>query len=221
MSSPLVNVVSGFYNAYYNGMYLGATEDGWEIDIIHKGMMVTAEEFGDTELDMISRGAQVRVRGIVKEWDAPGLMSALWGSPAFSSATGGANVDSFGEFFCAGTSAVRGIDAQGNIRSKPLVLTVGPCHLGSSPATYGSVQGEGFRHGVSWASFSGTPSWATTGPADVAMSSITFHRTIITPDSVSKINLNNKPRVVPIEFMAFLTDISGSYRFFSVGLTGL
>lgn len=206
MSTPVVNVMSGHYNAYFNGLSLGATEDGWEIDIIHKGMMVTAEEWGDTELDMIGRGAQVRVRAILKEWDAPGLMSSLWGSPVFST-----GVDTFGEMLCVGQSAVRSVDAQSNTRAKPLVLVKSSCHFNA-----GSVQGEGFNHG--WNGNIGTPSWSTTGPADVAMNTITFHRAIMTPDSVSKINLNNKPRVVPVEFMIFLTDTTGSaaYRFFTV-----
>jgi len=206
MATPVVNVMSGHYNAYYNGLYLGATEDGWEIDIIHKGMMVSVEESGDNEVDMIGRGAQIRVRGIIKEWDAPGLMSALWGAPAFST-----GVDTFGEMLCIGQSAVRAVDAQGNTRAKPLVLVKAGCHFNA-----GSVQGEGFNHG--WNNNIGTPSWSTTGPADVAMNTITFHRAILTPDSVSKINLNNKPRVVPVEFMIFFVDSTGSaaYRFFTV-----
>lgn len=199
MSQPLVYVASGHYTAAYNGLTLGSTEDGFEIDIIHKGMVVTAEEWGDTELDMIGRGAQVRVRAILKEWNAPGLMSAIWGAPAFST-----GVNEFGEMFCVGESAVRPIDAQGNTRAKSLVLTKGACHFNT-----GLVPGGGFAHG------------STTGPANVSMDVITFHRAILTPDSVSKINLNNKPRVVPVEFMVFLTDqatppATGSTRFFTV-----
>jgi hypothetical protein len=196
MSTPLINVASGHYDATYNALALGKTEDGWEIDIIHKGMIVTAEEWAENELDLIGRGAQIRIRAILKEWDSPGLMSALWGSPAFST-----GVNEFGEMLCVGESAVRGIDAQGNTRAKALVLTAGSCHFNK-----GSVQGEGFYHGST-----------TSGISDLGLGVITFHRTILTPDSISKINLNNKPRVVPVEFMAFFTQIdTGNTRFLTV-----
>jgi len=157
---------------------------------------------------MIGRGAQVRVRGIVKEWDAPGLMSALWGAPSIYSSA----VTTFGSMPCIGQSSVRSVDAQGNTRAKPLVLVKSACYFNA-----GSIIGTGFNHG--WNGNIGTPSWSTTGPADVAMNTITFHRAILTPDSVSKINLNNKPRVVPVEFMVFLvTDpaLATNYRFFTV-----
>lgn len=212
MSTPVITVSSGHFYGWYNGLALGQTEDGWEIDIIHKGMVVTSEEWGETELDLINRGAQVRVRAILKEWDSPGLMAALWGAPQFAGTVAGNTADTFGEMFCVGESAVRGINSQGVTRAKPLVLQRGSCHFNG-----GSVQGEGFNH--LWNGNLGTPSWSTSGPADVAMQFITFHAAILTPDSVSKINLNNKPRVVPVEFMAFLTDVGGvgtNFRFFTV-----
>ena len=55
----------------------------------------------------------------------------------------------------------------------------------------------------------------TDGPA-----TFTFHQTIMEPEVAARINLNNKPRTVPIRFRVFLTNIGSNtlpnYSYFSI-----
>ena len=165
------NATSGNFTALWGGQPLGRTDEGFFLEIMHKGEMFRFEEFGQNVIDMIKLGADVYVETVLKEWLAPGLLAALWyhSSP-----------ENFGTIDCpAGEFAVVGGCAQ------PLILTANPC----------------------------TPA-ATDGPA-----SFTFHRTLMEPEIAARINLNNKPRMVPIRFRAFFHDVglaNGARQYFSI-----
>lgn len=163
---------AGHYTATWNSLALGRTEDGYNIDIISKGEILTFEEFADAQIDMVNRGHEVMVEVVLKEWAAAGVRRALW---PFSTILG--LEDCIGQFANMDT----------NVGAWPLVLDVNPC----SPA--GQL--------------------TNLGPQK-----ITFHRTIVAPEVSRRINLNNKPRVVPLRFMCFLfnmgTDASPSLEYF-------
>jgi hypothetical protein len=101
---------SGHYNAVYNSLALGMTEDGWEFEIVPKGEILTFEEFGDNAIDLVNRGVEIAVSGVLKEWTAEGMQAALW---PYSS--------TFGKIDCTGEFAVNGSYA------KPLILTAASC----------------------------------------------------------------------------------------------
>jgi len=160
---------SGNYTALWNALSLGRTDEGFFFEVNHKGEMLRFEEFGQNVIDMVEQGCDLFVEGVLKEWLAAGLQSALW----YHSST-------FGNIDCpAGKFAVKGG------RAKPLVLTASSC----APAS-------------------------TDGPA-----TLTFHKTIMEPEVAARINLNNKPRMVPIRFRVFLENIgtaqSPVYSFFT------
>ena len=160
----------GNYTAIRGGLPLGRTDEGFFIEINHKGEIHRFEEFSQNAIDMIKMGADVFVEGVLKEWNAVGLLPALWYHSA-----------DFGNMDCpAGQFAVRDGCAQ------PLILTASNC----SPAF-------------------------TDGPA-----TFTFHSTIMEPEVAARINLNNKPRTVPIRFRVFLTNIGNEinpiYSYFSI-----
>jgi hypothetical protein len=167
MAAVLANLVAGHYSVTWNGVALGATEDGWTITMTPKGEVVTAEEWGDNELDIIHRGVTVTLDAVIKEWTT-GLVQAIW----FAHAT-------FGQQSCVGQSAVL------NSLVKPMVFT---------PACANS-----------------TADASTVGLGNAT----TFHQCIMTPDSAAKINLNNKPRVVPVQFTALLSLESTLYKHFT------
>ena len=101
----------GNYTAIRGGLPLGRTDEGFFIEITHKGELFRFEEFGQNVIDLIKLGADVFVEGVLKEWNAEGLLPALW----YDSAEIG-NVD------CpAGQFAVRGGCAE------PLILTASNC----------------------------------------------------------------------------------------------
>lgn len=101
----------GNYTALWGGLPLGRTEEGFFIEILHKGELVRFEEFGQSVVDLIKLGADVFVEGVLKEWCADGLLSALWYH----------SLD-FGHIDCpAGQFAVQGGCA------RPLVLTASSC----------------------------------------------------------------------------------------------
>lgn len=159
----------GNYTALWGGLPLGRTDEGFYIEINHKGEMLRFEEFGESVIDMIKMGADVYVEGVLKEWRASGLLPALW-----------YHSQDFGNLDCpAGQYAVQSGCAQ------PLILTASNC----SPAF-------------------------TDGPA-----TFTFHQTIMEPEVAARINLNNKPRTVPIRFRVFLENIGAEsapiYSFFT------
>lgn len=153
------NATQGHYNATWNALALGRTEEGLIWEVTHQGEMLRFEEFGQSIIDMVYRGADLTVEGVFAEWDSAGIQSALW---PFSS--------TFGKQDCVGQFAVDGSFA------KPLLLTAEAC----APA-------------------------ATDGPA-----TITFHKTIMDPGVASRINLNNKTRLLPLRFRVFLWDTDPS-----------
>jgi hypothetical protein len=151
----------GHYDATWNNLALGRTEDGWTYEINHKGETLMFEEFGDSIIDLVGRGAELTVEATLKEWKEEGLKAALW---PWS--------DTFGQFECAGRFAVA------NNYAKALVLTASTCSQAGTEAT----ESDGPKY-------------------------ITFHKTIFAPEMAARINLNNKPRVVPVRFNVFLTDV--------------
>jgi len=166
--------ISGNYTATWGGAALGLTEEGFAIEITHKGEPVMFEEFGQNMVDMIHLGYEVSVECVLKEWNSAALQDAIW--PWQTSAGG-----DFGLEECVGSFAVQDSLGQGGAPyvgsfALPLLLTAVPCSpAGQSPTT--------------------------TGPG-----LWTFHRAIMAPDVAARINLDNKPRLVPIRFNCFLCD---------------
>jgi hypothetical protein len=103
--------IAGHPTATWNGLALGLTDEGFFIEINHKGEVVQFEEYSANMVDMIHQGADVYVETILKEWNAAGLQTALW----YHSAT-------FGKLDCAGAE----LSVNGSF-AKPLVLTSTAC----------------------------------------------------------------------------------------------
>lgn len=160
-------ITTGNYSGTRGGLDLGCTDEGWFIEIIHKGEMVRFEDFGQNVLDEIPLGADVFVETVLKEWQAPGLMAALW---------------PYGVTFGMFGSCPSG----GLIPKEPLILTANTCGLANSNGSQ----------------------------------IFTFHQTVFEPEVAARINLNNKPRLVPIRFRVFLTNIGSgdnpNYSYFTV-----
>jgi hypothetical protein len=167
MAEVLTNLVAGHYNVTYGGAALGATEDGWTMTITSKGDIVTADEWGEHELDIIGRGVTITLEAVIKEWTTA-LVTAIWQYHA-----------TFGRHGCIGYSAIK------NSFVQPMVFT---------PACAG-----------------GTADATTVGLG----SATTFPYCLLTPDSASKINLNNRQRVVPVQFSVLLHHNAGAYTHFT------
>lgn len=101
---------AGHYTATYNSNALGFTDDGFTVEITHKGEPIRFEEWGDNLMDLTERGVEVTVEAVLKEWTAAGLQGLIW---PWSS--------TFGKVDCAGRFA-----AAGSI-GKVLVLTASSC----------------------------------------------------------------------------------------------
>lgn len=160
---PLVTNLSraGTYSATFKTLSLGFTDDGFKVSVQLHGEKLQFEEFGDALIDLVNRGASVMVEGVLKEWDAAGVIASLWGWDA----------DYFGRLSCFGDMAVK------DGYAGPLVLTADPC--------------------------TGTDVW-------------TFHKAFPDPELLSEINMNNKPRLIPVRFICFLSNVSAANRFFTI-----
>jgi hypothetical protein len=160
------NYTDGHYDAVWNSLAIGNTDDGYVWEITHKGELLRFEEYGENIIDLVHRGADVAIEFTVKEWLAAAIATMIWPWSA-----------TFGRISCTGNLAIRGGYA------KPLVMTAKAC----SPA-------------------------GTDGPA-----TITFHKTILDPEVAKNINLNNKPRVIPIRMRCFLDEQTpGDDRYFTI-----
>ena len=157
------NIVSGNYSGTWDNRNLGRTEEGWFLEITHKGEVITLEELGDNMVDLIHRGSEVTIEAVLKEANSEAIENALW--PWHQNS---------GAIECIGQLAV----ADGFAR--PLVLTV---QTGCRDTSGNLID---------------PPSPQT----------LTFHRTIMAPDVASRINFNNKPRLVPIRFNCYLFDVA-------------
>lgn len=163
--------VSGNYLVYWNGVIIGYTDQGWNVEMSLNGEVLRFDDWGETPIDLVHRGAQVYVEAVIKEWTA-GLIAALWpwGNP-------GATAGSFGNVYCPGRMAVAGDIA------KTLLMT---------PACTASPAGQ------------------------LAADEWTFHKAVVDPDLVSRINFNNMPRLVPLRFITFLSLVGSDERLFTV-----
>lgn len=115
------NATSGHYTWSWDGNDLGKSDEGWVWEVSLKGEVLRFEEWGDTAIDMIHRGAEVFIEATLKEWLAAGLRAALW---PWGSVNG--KLDCVGEFAVDGSYA------------KPLVGTAESCNpagAGDGPAT--------------------------------------------------------------------------------------
>ena len=108
---PTNNVTLGHYTATWNALDTGKTEEGWSLEIIHKGEKLRFDEFSENVIDLIMRGADVFVEAVLKEWKAAAVQSIIW---PFSS--------TFGKLDCPG-----GVFAVAGSKAKPLVLTAASC----------------------------------------------------------------------------------------------
>lgn len=110
MSALPINTTQGNYFGTWGGETLGCTDEGFFIEILHKGEFIRFEEFGQNVLDFIKLGADVFVEAVFKEWNAAAVKKLLWQHSAI-----------FGQVDCPGASAIKDGCA------KPLVLTPSNC----------------------------------------------------------------------------------------------
>ena len=63
-----VNAISGPYHSTWNGTYLGATEDGFEVEHTFYSEPIRGDNLGDAIQDEIHRGCDVYVNFTCIEW---------------------------------------------------------------------------------------------------------------------------------------------------------
>jgi hypothetical protein len=113
-----MGAVSGHYTATYDGNDMGMTDSGYVWEIVDQGEVVRAEELGESELDLIFRGAEVYVEVTVQEWSAAAMTAVIWPWQT-----------TFGHLGTTGTGNI-GFMAVRNSFAKTLVLTA----VSGSPA---------------------------------------------------------------------------------------
>ena len=100
----------GNYAGLANGSNIGRTDEGWFIEIQHKGEYLKFEEFGENVVDLIQMGADVYIEAVLKEWNAAAIQNIIWNF-----------APQLGRIDCpAGRFASRG-------SAFPLILTANPC----------------------------------------------------------------------------------------------
>ena len=131
---------TGNYQVYYGDVPLGWTDSGWTVEIQHQGSVVTFEEFGDSAIDVISRGATVTVEATLKEFYRPALQSAVW--PWATPDTPATMAQDWGLYACAAGAMANNIE---DTFSKKLEMIPTGCVTptrqpgvgGVNPQTYG------------------------------------------------------------------------------------
>ena len=189
MPTPIHGAVSGAHTVTFGGKTLGYTESGYTLEYIYKGQPVNFEEFADSTVDMVNRGAEVHLEATLKEWHADALQSVIspWNSTPATNDPAAIPASAFGNYNAcpAGQLAVQ----QGY--ADELVLTPYSCTpSAAAPSTT-----------VTYAGIPGTDYTAAN------YNRIVFHQAIMAPEFSSVINFDSNIRMIPVRFVIFLVNV--------------
>lgn len=73
-----MSFVSGAYNWYYQGVYLGIVEDAPRVRFADSAEPILGDNTGDMPQGFINRGVNATIEFVFQEWDNAAVQAAFW-----------------------------------------------------------------------------------------------------------------------------------------------